>query len=135
MEAGSLALEKAIELVQTGKIRHIEKVYAKVGAPPKPLDLPEMPIPGNLNFNLWMGPLNDPKIHYHSDLCPPISLEPEEKEKLWGAWRWYRETGNGFSADWGAHMFDIAQAAIGMDGSGPALITPKGYYRQKYLTY
>jgi predicted dehydrogenase len=126
---------KAIELVQTGKIGHIEKIYARVGAPPKPLDLPEMPVPGNLNWNLWMGPLNDSKIHYHPDLCPPISLEPEEKEKLWGAWRWYRETGNGFTADWGAHHFDISQAAIGMDGSGPCEIIPKGYNGQQYLTY
>lgn len=43
-----------------------------------------MDVPGNLNFNQWMGPLNDPKIHYHPDLCPPISLEPEQNEKLWG---------------------------------------------------
>ena len=134
-QRSSKEFQKAIELVQAGAIGHIEKIYAKVGDPPKPLDLPEMAIPGNLNFNLWMGPLNDPKIHYNSDLCPPISLEPEEREKLWGAWRWYRETGNGFTADWGAHMFDIAQAAIGMDGSGPALITPKGYKDQPYLTF
>jgi predicted dehydrogenase len=82
-----------------------------------------------------MGPLNDPNIHYHPDLCPPISLDPPENEKLWGAWRWYRETGNGFTADWGAHMFDIAQAAIGMDGSGPAEIIPKGYNGTEYLTF
>ena len=43
-----------------------------------------------------------------------ISINPEKDEELWGAWRWYRETGNGYTADWGAHMFDIAQAAIGM---------------------
>jgi len=127
--------QKAIELVQTGAIGHIDKIYAKVGNPPKPLDLPEEAIPGNLNFNLWMGPLNDPKVHYHPDLCPPISLNPPEREKLWGAWRWYLETGNGFTADWGAHMFDIAQAAIGMDGSGPAEIIPKGYNGQEYLTF
>jgi len=127
--------QKAIELVQSGAIGHIEKIYAKVGDPPKPFDLPEMPIPGNLNWNLWLGPLNDGNIHYNSDLCPPISLEPEEREKLWGAWRWYRETGNGFTADWGAHMFDIAQAAIGMDGSGPNEIIPKGYNGQEYLTF
>ena len=126
---------KAIELVQSGAIGHIERIYAKVGDPPKPLDLPEMPIPANLNWNLWMGPLNDKNIHYHPDLCPPISLEPEEREKLWGAWRWYRETGNGYTADWGAHMFDIAQAAIGMDGSGPSEIIPKGYNGQEYLTF
>jgi len=34
-----------------------------------------------------------------------FSLDPEENEKLWGAWRWYSETGNGYTADWGAHMF------------------------------
>jgi predicted dehydrogenase len=134
-QRSSKEFQKAIELVQTGKIGHIEKIYAKVGAPPAPYNLPEMPVPGNLNWNLWLGPLNDSKIHYNSDLCPPISLEPEEREKLWGAWRWYRETGNGFTADWGAHMFDISQAAIGMDGSGPSEIIPKGYNGQKYLTF
>jgi predicted dehydrogenase len=127
--------KKAIELVQKGAIGHIDKIYAKVGDPPRPLDLEEQPVPSNLNFNLWMGPLNDPKIHYHPDLCPPISLDPPEKEKLWGAWRWYRETGNGFTADWGAHMFDIAQAAIGMDGSCPSEIIPKGYNGQEYMTF
>ena len=97
-------------MVRAGKIGHIEKIYARVGEPPKPLDLPEMDVPGNLNFNQWMGPLNDPKIHYHPDLCPPISL------------------------DWGAHMFDIAQAAIGMDGSGPVEFIPKGYEGTEYAT-
>lgn len=126
--------QKAIELVQTGAIGHIEKIYARVGAPPTPLNLPEEKVPVNLNWNLWMGPLNDPNIHYHPDLCPPISLEPEENEKLWGAWRWYRETGNGYTADWGAHMFDIAQAAIGMDGSGPVEYIPQGYNGTQYAT-
>jgi hypothetical protein len=31
-------------------------------------------------------------------------------------------------------MFDIAQAAIGMDGSGPCEFIPKGYDGAKYLT-
>jgi len=127
--------QKAIELVRAGAIGHITHVYAKVGDPPKPLDLPEEPIPGNLNFNLWMGPLNDPNIHYHPDLCPPITLDPVQNERLWGAWRWYRETGNGYTADWGAHMFDIAQAAIGMDGLAPTQIIPKGYRGQAYMTF
>jgi predicted dehydrogenase len=134
-QRSSAEFQKAIELVQNGSIGHIEKVYAKVGDPPKPLDLPEMPVPQNLNWNLWLGPLNDANIHYHPDLCPPISLDPPKNEELWGAWRWYRETGNGYTADWGAHMFDIAQAAIGMDGSGPSEIIPKGYNGQEYLTY
>ncbi len=133
-QRSSNEFQKAIELVRSGAIGHVEKIYARVGEPPTPLNLPEMPVPANLNFNQWMGPLNDPKIHYHPDLCPPISLDPEENEKLWGAWRWYSETGNGYTADWGAHMFDIAQAAIGMDGSGPVEYIPKGYNGTKYAT-
>ena len=126
--------QKAIELVRAGALGHITEIHVRVGDPPKPLDLPEMPVPANLNFNQWMGPLNNPKIHYHPDLCPPISLDPEVNEKLWGAWRWYEETGNGFPADWGAHMYDIAQAAIGMDGLGPIEFIPQGYNGTKYGT-
>ena len=133
-QRSSAEFQAAIKMCQEGAIGHVEKIYARVGEPPTPLSLPEMPVPANLNFNQWMGPLNDPKIHYHPDLCPPISLDPEENEKLWGAWRWYQETGNGYTADWGAHMFDIAQAAIGMDGSGPVEFTPKGYNGTKYST-
>lgn len=133
-QRSSKEFQDAIALVRAGKIGHIEKIYARVGDPPKPFNLPEMPVPGNLNFNQWMGPLNDPKVHYHPDLCPPISLDPEKNEQLWGAWRWYQETGNGYTADWGAHMFDIAQAAIGMDGSGPIEFIPAGYKGTVYST-
>ena len=134
-QRSSKEFQKAIELVQAGAIGHIEKIYAKVGDPPKPLDLPAMPIPANLNWNLWLGPLNNDKILYHSDLAPQITLDPVKNEAIWGAWRWYLETGNGYTADWGAHMFDIAQAAIGMDGSAPYEIIPKGYKGQPYMTF
>jgi predicted dehydrogenase len=134
-QRSSKEFQKAIELVQAGKIGHIEKIYSKVGDPPKPLDLPAQPVPANLNWNLWLGPLNDGKIVYNSDLAPQISLDPVQNETLWGAWRWYLETGNGYTADWGAHMHDIAQAAIGMDGSAPCEVIPKGYNGQPYMTF
>ena len=133
-QRSSKEFQQAIALIRAGGIGHIETIYSKVGDPPKPLDLPEQPIPATLNWNQWMGPLNDPRVHYHPDLCPPVTLDPPKNEQLWGAWRWYCETGNGFTADWGAHMFDISQAAIGMDGSGPCEYIPKGYGGAKYLT-
>ena len=133
-QRSSKEFQTAIKVVRELGIGHINEVHVRVGDPPKPLDLPEMPVPANLNFNQWLGPLNNPKIHYHPNLCPPIELDPDKDEQLWGAWRWYEETGNGFPADWGAHMYDIAQAGLGMDGSGPVLFIPKGYDNHKYAT-
>ncbi|MGB4017810.1 Gfo/Idh/MocA family protein, partial [Petrimonas mucosa] len=119
--------------VQEGKIGKIEKVNAYVGAPPTPYDLPEEPVPADLNWPLWLGPSE--YVHYNSQLNPPISLDPEQKEQFWGAWRWYKELGGGFTTDWGAHMFDIAQWGLGMDNSGPVEIIPAGYEDTKFLTF
>ena len=117
--------QQAVNLVQTGAIGKITKINAYVGAPPKPYDLPEEPIPADLNWDLWLGSLPAP-IHFNNQLDPPITLEPEKNEKIWGAWRWYKEMGGGFTTDWGAHMFDIAQWGLGMDRNGPVEASPIG---------
>jgi predicted dehydrogenase len=117
--------QHAVKLVQSGALGKITKVNAYVGAPPKPYDLPEEPVPADLNWDLWLGPLPT-TIHYNNQLDPPISLDPEVKEKFWGAWRWYKEMGGGFTTDWGAHMFDIAQWGLGMDRNGPVEASPIG---------
>ena len=125
--------QHAVKMVQEGKIGKIEKINAYVGAPPKPYDLPEEPVPADLNWPLWLGP--SAFVHYNAQLNPPISLDPEQNEQFWGAWRWYSELGGGFTTDWGAHMFDIAQWGLGMDNSGPVEIIPAGYKDTKFLTY
>ena len=117
--------QHAVNLVQTGALGKITKVNAYVGAPPKPYDLPEETLPADLNWDLWLGPLPT-TIHYNKELDPPISIDPEENEKFWGGWRWYKEMGGGFTTDWGAHMFDIAQWGLGMDKNGPVEISPIG---------
>ena len=43
--------------------------------------------------------------------------------------------GGGFTTDWGAHMFDIAQWGLGKDLSGPVEIIPAGYGDAKYMTF
>ncbi|MFC2124764.1 Gfo/Idh/MocA family protein [Bacteroidota bacterium] len=127
------AFQHAVKMVQDGKLGDMEKVYAYVGAPPKPYDLPREILPVDLNWDLWLGP--NPYVHYNKELNPPISLDPEENEKFWGGWRWYSEMGGGFTTDWGAHMFDIAQWGLGMDKNGPVEIIPGGYEDTKFLTY
>jgi len=117
--------QHAVNLVQTGALGKISRVNAHVGAPPIPYDLPEEPLPEDLNWDRWIGPLTA-DIHFNNQLDPPISLDPEKDEEIWGAWRWYKEMGGGFTTDWGAHMFDIAQWGLGMDRSGPVEISPIG---------
>jgi predicted dehydrogenase len=117
--------QHAVKLVQDGALGKITLVNAYVGAPPKPYDLPEETIPADLNWDMWLGSLPVP-IHFNNELDPPISLDPVEDEKIWGAWRWYKEMGGGFTTDWGAHMFDIAQWGLGMDKNGPVEISPIG---------
>jgi len=123
----------AVRMVQEGKLGEMEKVFAYVGAPPTPYNLPKEIMPIDLNWDMWLGP--NPYVHYNSELNPPISLDPEEDEKIWGGWRWYKEMGGGFTTDWGAHMFDIAQWGLDMDDDGPREIIPAGYEDYQHLTY
>lgn len=117
--------QHAVKMVQTGQLGKIEKVHAYVGAPPTPYNLPEESVPEDLNWDLWLGPLPG-DIHFNKELNPPISINPPEDETFWGGWRWYKEMGGGFTTDWGAHMFDIAQWGLGMDGNGPVKAAPIG---------
>ena len=123
----------AANLCGEGELGKIGLIKVHVGGSPTPYTLPKQEVPAGLNWDKWLGPLPE-TIYYNSDLNPVITIDPEQNEQLWGAWRWYQETGNGYTADWGAHMFDIAQAAIGMDGSGPVEFIPKGYEGTEYAT-
>uniref|UniRef100_UPI003218010C Gfo/Idh/MocA family protein n=1 Tax=uncultured Draconibacterium sp. TaxID=1573823 RepID=UPI003218010C len=117
--------QHAVNMVQTGKLGKIENAHAYVGAPPTPYSLPEERLPEDLNWDLWLGPLPG-DIHFNNELNPPISLDPPKNETSWGAWRWYKEMGGGFTTDWGAHMFDIVQWGLGMDRNGPVWAAPIG---------
>ena len=124
-QRSSAEFQHAVKLVQTGALGAVSRVNAYVGAPPRPYDLPAVPVPEDLNWDLWLGPLPT-TIHYNPELNPPISLDPPKNEEFWGGWRWYKEMGGGFTTDWGAHMFDIAQWGLGMDRNGPVEISPIG---------
>jgi len=53
---------------------------------------------------------------------------------VWAMWRSYRDFGSGNMGDWGAHMFDLVQWALGKDDSGPLSVTPSGK-KYEHLTY
>jgi len=130
----------AVNLAREGELGQISKIKVYVGRnsinpnspAPAVCNLPHMEVPKGLNWDKWLGPLPT-SVYYHSDLDPIIT--PEKNEQLWGAWRWYKVSGGGLMTDWGAHMFDIAQWALGKDGNGPVEVIPAGYSYYEHLTY
>lgn len=106
----------ACELVRNGYLGKINEVLVSVGDPPSPCDLPAKPLRAGLNWDQWIGPA--PFREFSPVLAPPV------EEDIFPNWRNYKEYGGGMVSDWGAHMFDIAQWALGMDESGPVKFIP-----------
>lgn len=125
--------QHAVQLIQENRLGDLTKVNAWAGAPAIPYNLPEEEVPHDLDWDKWLGPI--PYVHYNPELNPPITLDPVQNEQFWGGWRWYRETGGGFATDWGAHMFDIAQWALGRQYSGPVEVIPAGHSGTEYINF
>lgn len=106
----------ASEMVFNGYLGEIKEVNVSVGDPVMACELPAVQVPDYLNWDLWVGP--SLFRHYNPELAPPI------EDNNWANWRAYRGFGGGQITDWGAHMFDIAQWALGMDNSGPVEFIP-----------
>ena len=108
---------RACELVRNGYLGQLSRIEVNVGDPARAYDLPEEPLPYGVDWEAWCGPAG--MLAYHHRLAPPSN-----NVKFWPDWRLFREVGGGILADWGAHMFDIAQWALDMDRSGPVELIP-----------
>jgi predicted dehydrogenase len=106
----------ASEMVSNGYIGQIKEINVSVGDPVMACELPAEPVPAELNWDLWVGP--SLFRNYNYELAPTIEFDGYPN------WRNYSGFGGGMITDWGAHMFDIAQWAMGMDQSGPVEFTP-----------
>lgn len=131
MQRSQYNFRQAAELVRNGHIGTVKEINVSVGEPVKQCDLPSMPIPEYLDWDMWIGP----SLYrgYHPILSPPI-----EDNEAWAWWRGYRDFGGGYITDWGAHMFDIVQWALNMDHSGPVSFVPPespGAADGLYFTY
>lgn len=118
---------RAVEIVRNGYLGELTGINVILGKPPIPYDLPEDPIPEDLDWDFWLGP--NEYVHYNKDLNPAMD------NPVWGRWRDFQGLGGGDMTDWGAHMFDIVQWALDMDHAGPVEITPPNGKDTPLLTY
>jgi predicted dehydrogenase len=118
------SFRKAAELARNGMIGDIRLIRTRLGSFPAAAALPEEPVPGDLDYDRWLGPT--PWRPYN---------EQRIKGNYGGGWRCFLEYGGRKNGDWGAHHFDIIQWALGMDESGPVEFIPKGYEGTEFQTH
>ncbi|MHC4062046.1 MAG: Gfo/Idh/MocA family protein [Planctomycetota bacterium] len=104
----------ACELVRNGRIGKLHTV--KVGLPIDPGTVPQlpMPVPGNLNYDLWLGPA--PWAQYTEQRVHP--------RNGYGRPGWLRisEYCCGMITGWGSHHMDIAHWGMDAEYTGPVEI-------------
>ncbi len=104
----------AAELVRNGRIGRLHTV--KVGLPGDPGGpvFPEMPVPPNLNFDMWLG--STPVVPYTEN-----GVHPQDGYGRPG-WLRIENYGSGMITGWGQHHFDSAAWGMDTEYTGPVAV-------------
>ncbi|MDA1268473.1 MAG: Gfo/Idh/MocA family oxidoreductase [Bacteroidetes bacterium] len=104
----------AAELVRNGRIGKLHTVRIGLpGDPPGP-EAPSMPLPANLNFDMWLG--STPEVPYTE-----IGVHPQHDYSRPG-WLRHENYGAGMITGWGQHHFDSAAWGMDTEFVGPQYI-------------
>ncbi|HVM47923.1 MAG TPA: Gfo/Idh/MocA family oxidoreductase [Candidatus Acidoferrum sp.] len=111
----------AVELVRNGRIGQLHTV--KVGLPVDPSggSTQEMPVPPNLNYEMWLG--STPQVFYTED-----RVHPQNSIKDRPGWLRIESYCLGMITGWGAHHVDIAQWGMATEYTGPVEIEGKAEF-------
>lgn len=101
----------AAELVRNGRIGELKTVYVGLPGDPSGDDEPVMPVPPNLNYDMWLG--STPVVPYTENRVHP--------QKGYGRPGWLRceQFGAGMITGWGAHHIDSAHWGMDTEYTGP----------------
>ena len=104
----------AAELVRNGRIGKLHTV--KIGLPGDPSgpEADEMPIPENLNYNMWLG--STPEVPYTE-----IGVHPRQGYGRPG-WLRIEQYGSGMITGWGQHHYDSAAWGMNTEFTGPVSV-------------
>jgi predicted dehydrogenase len=104
----------AAELVRNGRIGKLQAV--KIGLPGDPAGQaePEMPVPPNLNYDVWLG--STPLVYYTEKRVHPQTSYDRP------GWLRCEQFGAGMITGWGSHHIDCAHWAMDTELTGPVEI-------------
>lgn len=116
----------ACELVRNGKIGKLHTV--KIGLPTDPAgkDEPEMPVPPNLNYEMWLG--CTPQAPYTENRVHPQNSITDRP-----GWLRIDSYCLGMITGWGSHHVDIAHWGMGTELTGPIEATGKAEFPKSGL--
>jgi predicted dehydrogenase len=111
-QRSSVQWRYAAELVRNGRIGKLHTV--KIGLPGDPggPEAPEMPVPKNLNYDMWLG--STPNVYYTE-----IRVHPQNSINDRPGWLRCEQFGAGMITGWGQHHFDSAAWGMDTELTGP----------------
>jgi myo-inositol 2-dehydrogenase / D-chiro-inositol 1-dehydrogenase len=112
----------AVELVRNGHIGKLQRVEITFPSDPPPvIDAPDMPVPPELNYEMWLGPA--PEVPYTEKRVHDV-----KQTNLRPNWMRLSTYAQGMISNWGAHYFDMVQWANGSEDSGPVEVEGHGEF-------
>lgn len=106
--------KKACEFVRNGHIGELHTVRIGLPFDPPGGDTTEMPVPGHLHYDRWLG--STPYIYYTRDRVHPDNVNGR------GGWLRCEQFGAGMITGWGVHHIDIAHWGMDTEYTGPVEI-------------
>ncbi len=120
----------ACELVRNGRIGNIQQILIGLPVDPAGDVEPEMPVPPNLNYEMWLG--STPLVYYTEKRVHPQSNDLQARYDRPG-WLRCEQFGAGMITGWGAHHIDIAHWGMGTEYTGPVEIVANAVFPPKGL--
>jgi predicted dehydrogenase len=111
-------------MARNGKFGRLQRIITLVPPDPTLVTAPDMPVPEELNYDLWQGPaLEKPYTEKR--------VHPRHETKGRPGWLCIRDYADGIMANWGAHWNDIAMWAMDTEKTGPVEVEAKGTFPPK----